>query len=302
MDDRVQDAYVHGSRQHGLVTFQQCIDTGAKRNGVSRLAARGQVRRVRHGVYAFAGSPTSWEQELLGAVLSAGDGAAASHSSAAALWGFRHLPYLTFELTISRSRRVRLSGVSVHRSTSFGTSDVTRRNRVPVTTFERTLIDCTAVLSEFQLSANLDDGLRRRVASLRKLRECAQRLEAGPGRRLSVVRSLLAARPNRFDPGGSAQERRVLDVLTAAGLPAPVQQHRVAVNGKTYFLDYAYPKQRVFIEYYGSAWHGTPSAVVYDSDRISDLTTLRWQPLIFTEATPDRVIVERTATVLALAA
>ena len=71
--------------------------------------------------------------------------------------------------------------------------------------------------------------------------------------------------------------------------------------GTTYFLDFAYPDQRVFIECYGVAWHGTPSAVVYDSARISDLTALRWQPLIFTEKTPDHVIVDRATTVLALA-
>jgi hypothetical protein len=120
----------------------------------------------------------------------------------------------------------------------------------------------------------------------------------GPGRRLSVIRSLLEARPATYDPGGSREERRVLDVLVAAGLPAPTQQHRVVANGNPYFLDYAYPAQRVFIEYYGVGWHGTPSAVVYDSARISDLTTQRWQPLIFTEATPDHVMVERTAVVL----
>src|SRR3712207_3516594 len=110
-----------------------------------------------------------------------------------------------------------------------------------------------------QLSANLDDGLRRRVASLRALRGCTDRLRSGPGRRLSVIESLLAVRSDRYNPGGSRAERRLLDVLTAAGLPAPVQQHRVRVNGTTYVLDYAYPSQRVFIEYYGVAWHGTPS-------------------------------------------
>jgi very-short-patch-repair endonuclease len=93
----------------------------------------------------------------------------------------------------------------------------------------------------------------------------------------------------------------VRDVLIRAGLPVPVQQHRVRVNGRTYLLDYAYPEHRVFIEFYGVAWHGTPSAVVYDSARLSDLTSHGWQPLIFTEATPDGVIVDRTRAILAAA-
>jgi hypothetical protein len=177
---------------------------------------------------------------------------------------------------------------------------VTRRAGIPVTTFERTLLDCSTVLSQFQLARNLDDGLRRNVASLRVLREAAARLRSGPGRRLSVVQAVLDERPSGYNPGGSREERLVLDVLVKAGLPAPAQQFKVVAGSNTYFLDYAYPEEKVFIEYYGVGWHGTPSAVVYDSDRISALTTDRWLPLIFTEQTPDHVMVERTAAILGL--
>jgi hypothetical protein len=293
----VERAAQLAATQDGIVTSAQLRALRVSKKAVLAAVERGWLTRERTGVYAFAGAPRTWRRHLHAAALATG--AVASHSCAATLWEFRHLPYLMLEVTVSRTSSARLDGLHAHHVTALPRDDVTGRFGLPCTTFERTLIDCTTVLSEFQLSANLDDGLRRRVASLPALRACAERLRSGPGRRLSVVQSLLDARPNRYDPGGSAQERRVLDVLTTAGLPVPVQQHRVAVNGKTYFLDYAYPAQRVFIEYYGVAWHGTPSAVVYDSDRITDLTTQRWQPLVFTEATPDRVIIERTAAVLA---
>ena len=55
----------------------------------------------------------------------------------------------------------------------------------------------------------------------------------------------------------------------------------------------------MFIEYYGLAWHGTPSAVAYDSDRVADLSLMKWQPLIFTDATPQRVMIEKIAAALA---
>jgi hypothetical protein len=283
--------------QDALITHEQLSAMDVSAKVVAACVERGWLRRERRGVLAFAGAPRTWRQQLHAAVL-AGD-AVASHSCAATLWQFRHLPYLTLEVTVTRDRRVELPGVHGHHAVT-PDADITATFGLPITTFERTLVDCSTVLTEFQLSANLDDGLRRRVASLRALRECVERLHAGPGRRLSIIRSLLEARSETYDPGGSREERRVLDVLTAASLPAPVQQHRVVANGNTYFLDYAYPQRRVFIEYYGVAWHGTPSAVVYDSARISDLTSQRWQPLIFTEATPDRVIVERTAAVLGL--
>jgi hypothetical protein len=298
METWLQEAAALASRQRGLITARQLAELNVTPNVISSLVRRQWLSRIRPRTYAFAGAPQNWEQQLLAAVLCAGCGACASDSSAANLWTFRHLPYLSLEVSVLRDRRVRLAGVTVRRVTSLDPRDITTRSQVPTTTFERTLVDCSTVLSAFQLSSNLDDGLRRRVASLRALRECVERLRSGPGRRLAVIQSLLDARSTSYDPGGSDSERRVLDVLTAGGLPAPVQQFRVRVGGKTYFLDYAYPEQRVFVEYYGSGWHGTPSAVVYDSERITAMTAQRWLPLIFTEATPDHVMLERTAAAL----
>jgi hypothetical protein len=180
-------------------------------------------------------------------VLSAGGTAAGSHSCAASFWEFRHLPYLTLEMSVDQKRHRRTPGVFTHRVT-LDERDVCGRFGMPVTTFERTLVDCTTVLSKFQLGANLDD------------------------------------------------------VLVAGGLPAPVQQFRVRIGHKTYYLDYAYPDVKVYLEYYGVAVHGTPSAVAYDAARVSDLAQENWRPLIFTEATSDQVIVDQTRALLRLAA
>jgi putative AbiEi antitoxin of type IV toxin-antitoxin system len=300
MEPWLQEAMAIGERQDGLVTYDQLSAAGASRKIIAGVVRDGWLRRGRRGVYVFAGTPRTWRQHLHCAVL-AGN-AVGSNSCAAEFWQFRHLPYLTLEVTVERRQRVRLPGVHTHHVTTLAASDVTRHFGLPTTTFERTLVDCSTVLSPFQLSANLDDGLRRGVASLRALRECVERLHSGPLRRLSVIHDLLDARPARYHPGGSSSERRVFDVLTKGGLPAPAQQFKVIVGNKTYYLDYAYPAQRVLIEYYGSAVHGTPSAVVYDSERISDLVSQQWLPLIFTDATPDHVMVSKTAALLGLEA
>jgi hypothetical protein len=287
------------AQQDALITTAQLRKAGVRDDALPTLVANGWLRHERRGVYAIEGAPRTWRQSLHGAVLAIGN-AVVSHSCAATFWEYRHLPYLTLEVTVGRTRSGRVPGVHAHHVTTMPEDDVTHRFGMPVTTFERTLIDCSTVLSPFQLLANLDDGLRRNVASVRALRECAERLHSGPGRRLSVIEWVLERRPNAYQPGGSHAERRILDVLVAAGLPAPVQQYRVQVDGKTYFLDYAYPDRRIFIEYYGNAWHGTPSAVVYDSERISALTSRQWLPLMFTEETPDRVIIQRVAAVLGI--
>jgi very-short-patch-repair endonuclease len=253
---------------------------------------------VRPRVYRLAGSEVSWEQTLLSAVLSVGDGAVASHSSAARLWSFAYSPEPAIELTVGRDRNTAARGVVLHRSRCFGDSDVGRRDGIPCTSFERTLCDCSTLLSEFQLGRTLDDGLRRGRASIARLIDCARRLESGPGRRMSKIRALLVPRRHGFAPGGSAAELRVLDVLRATSLPLPVQQHVVRVGGRRFELDFAWPDLGVFVEYYGLAVHSLPSAVAYDSERLTLLTSAGWTPLVFTDSSTDREIVERTSAVL----
>jgi hypothetical protein len=253
---------------------------------------------MRRGVFVVAGAPASWHQALLAAQLGAGDTAVASHSSAARLHAFRYAPDDGFELTVKRNYPVTLPGVHVHRSVLLGPSDVTRRHGVPCTTFERTFCDETTQLSWLQLSRVLDDGLRRKVATLDRVHECCARLDSGPNRRLSVVQGLLAQRDAGYDPGGSDAEARLVRVFDEAGLPPPMQQFEVRPVRRTYYLDYAWPEWKVFAEWYGLAWHSGASAVVSDNARLTELSAAGWRPLIFTSESSDTEIIERTRELL----
>jgi len=120
----------------------------------------------------------------MSAVLSVGGDAVASHSSAARLWEFAHQPETAIEISVGRDRRTTSRGVRIHRSRHPKDADATQRVGIPCTTFERTLCDCSTELTEFQLGRSFDDGLRRGVASIARLSECARRLESGPGRHM----------------------------------------------------------------------------------------------------------------------
>ena len=222
------------------------------------------------------------------------DGALASHSSAARLWNFAYRLEDRYEITVPTERRPRLVCVGVHRTTVLADADIALRSGIPCTTFERTLCDCTTRMSERQLGRTLDDGLRRGVASLRRLKDCAERLDSGPGRHMSIIRAALAARDPHYDPGGSDDELRVLRVLKRKGLPLPAQQYEVVVDGKTYRPDYAWPVWKIFAEYYGRTSHIGATAVAYDNERITALAAEGWLPLIFTWKTSDNRIVDQT--------
>jgi hypothetical protein len=283
--------------QHGLVTLDQLRSGELTDEQARKLVHQKVLRRLRPRVFGLVGSRDSWERGLLAVVLSV-DGSLASHASAARLWNFTPRPEDRYEITVRREHRARMRGVVLHRSGTLTDEDVSQHEDIACTSFERTLCDCTTLLSEHQLGRALDDGLRRGVASLRRLRSCAERLESGPGRHMSAVRALLAARAIGFHPGGSNAELYLLEVFRRARLPLPVQQYRVRIGAKTFRPDFAWPEYKVFAEYYGLPFHTGASAVVSDSERLTALAAEGWLPLVFTSASSDREIVERTVAAL----
>ena len=287
------------SRQWSLISRQQLVDAGVSKLRIKSLLRSGALRRVGYRVYSTFGAPETWERQALAAVLAHGPGAVASHAMAARLWRFAHLPADAFDVTIRVDRESGLwAHRGLHRTLILPTDDLTEVAGIPCTSFERTLCDCTKLLTEFQLGRVLDDGLRRGVASLGGLVKCAARLDSGPGRRLSVIKTLLAQRDESFNPGGSGSELDVLQVIRDAGLPAPVQQYPVRVAGQRYDLDYAWPDQKIFLEYYGLAVHSGASAVAYDSRRQTALVAVGWRPVIFTDSTTDSEMVRALRAVL----
>jgi hypothetical protein len=283
--------------QRGLITLDQLRDGDVSVASLRSLVRRQTIRELRPRVFGLVGASDSWERGLQAVVMSV-DGSVASHSSASRLWGFEPRPEARYEITTGRSRYVARDGVRVHRSGTLVGADLTLRHGVACTSFERSLSDCTTLLSEYQLGRVLDDGLRRGIASLQRLRDCLERTESGPGRHMSVVRSLLETRGIGFDPGGSRSELYVLEVLRRAEVLLPVQQHRVKIGSKSYRPDFAWPEYMVFAEYYGLPFHTGASAVVADSERLTALAAAGWLPLVFTHASSDREIVERTTAAL----
>lgn len=94
------------SAQHGLVTWRQALDAGVPAATISRWARERRLLRVHAGVYRTAGTPVSWEQQFLAAVLAAGEGAVASHRSAARLWSMHD----DQAVEVSVPRRASLAG------------------------------------------------------------------------------------------------------------------------------------------------------------------------------------------------
>ena len=286
------------TRQHGVVTRAQAL-TVMTRGQLQRRVASGHLVRLRHTVYRVEGSPETWHQRLMAACLAAGDGAYVSFRAAAALWGFEGFAQDVLEVTVPAERRARLEGVTVHDSLVVGPAHVAILNRIPTASVARTLCDLSAVAPRWNVARAVDEALRTKRVTMRQLSAVAEDLDGQGRRRGTVIRAILEERSDGFQPGDSEPEVRIARLLVDAGLPAPVQQHRVQVGRRHRRLDLAYPELKIAIEYDGWAFHSLRGAFNRDHARGNELELLGWTVLRFTSASSDRAIVETVAAALA---
>jgi very-short-patch-repair endonuclease len=139
----------------------------------------------------------------------------------------------------------------------------------------------------------VDDALRRKLLQIPDLFACVDRLPPVGRRRLVGIREVLAERVPGYRPTANDWERWLARVLQGAGLPAPVRQFRVDVSGRRRFLDFAYPTERIGIEFDGFGEHGLLRST-FDDDRVRDnhLRLAGWLVLHFTSRSSARDIGE----------
>jgi very-short-patch-repair endonuclease len=277
--------------QHSLITLDQALQAGLTTGQIRHKVRSGEWVVARPRVYAIAGAPVTWAQAVAATAFSLQPRAWMSHETAGRLWGFTLPEYQGIDVLVDLERRVKMAGVRSHRSGALFTADLSRYLRIPVTTPERTLVDLSASASAATLARMVDDGLRRRLVRLGRLSTCVARLPKSPGRRPAVIQELLAERLPGYDPGDSDLETRVLRALVAAGLAAPVQQHRVRLGKRAFRLDLAYPVAKLAIELDGWEFHSSRTAFDDDRTRANALVTAGWTLLRFTSRSTDAEIV-----------
>jgi len=122
------------------------MEAGVSRVSWYRALASVRLEMVQPGVARLWGSPRTREQRIAAAVLSIGDGAVASHRSAAFLWGVPRPAGEPVDLSVACNQHVPdLVGVAVHRPADWADLVPTSRSGIPVTNPRRMLCDLAAV-------------------------------------------------------------------------------------------------------------------------------------------------------------
>jgi len=266
------------AQQHGVVHRRQALALGMTPRQIHSRLASGLLVPLHPAVYRLAVRPPSWEQAVLAACLAAGDGAVASHRSAALLWGLRGIDHAPVEITFSGRHGPALAGVVVHRTDRLDAVDVTHRHGVPVTAPARTLLDLAGVVDVAQLEPALEDAVLRGLAPFLLLRRTLDRL-GGSGRRgAAPLRRLLDSRDPGTAPTESVLEDTLVRALRRGGLLEPVRQYRVGAVR----VDLAYPGVRLAIEADSRVWHGGRTDVQRNSAKQNLLVARGWRVLRFT--------------------
>jgi hypothetical protein len=270
--------------QHGVFAHAQCRALGLTTAHIRQRVHRGVWIRVYDRAYRIAGAPVTWKGELLAACWAGGFRAAASHRSAAALWGLAGGRRSVTEITCPRWRRAQHDGFVVHEIKGVGPMDLTEVDGVPVTAPDLTLLHLGAVCHESIVELALDAAERRGLVTNTSLQHTLDRLGKRGRNGAGVLRRLLDARGPRRATPESEMETLLFQAMRRAGLPEPVPQHEVRLGGVFVArVDAAYPELRVAIEYDSSEHHGSRVALIRDSARRNRLFAAGWVPITATK-------------------
>jgi hypothetical protein len=189
--------------------------------------------------------------------------AVASHLAAGWLWGLVPNRPGTIHLTAPTARRAKRDFL-VHRA-YLPEQDRTVLETIPVTAVSRTLLDLAATLSASRFERILERSDELCLLDLRQVDALLKRVSHHPG--VGRLRGALAI--YREDPVflRSNLERRFLDLVLEAGLPAPSMNYNVA----GYELDAYWERERFAVELDVYATHGSRAAFERDRLRQEDL-------------------------------
>jgi very-short-patch-repair endonuclease len=210
----------------------------------------------------------------MAAILSCGDGAVLSHSSAAAFWGIGEEWVRGIEVSIPRTSHLRRPELVLHRRRRLYAPDRAIHHRLPVTSPAMTIVDLACRLCEEDVVRMANDADNRRlvrVPALRRFADVHPRQE-GVGR----IKEILDRRT--FRATETKLEQWFLPIVESVGLPIPLTQQKV--NG--YKVDFYWPDLGLVVETDGLAYHRTPAEQAADRVRDQTHTAAGMTPVRFT--------------------
>jgi very-short-patch-repair endonuclease len=262
-----------------------CI-ADASRAGLSksqiRYRAANAWERIHDGVFRMPGAAPSWKGDLRAAVLAAGDGAAISHRSAAALWELPGGSREIVELTTVRWERAVRPGLVVHESRRLSADDIREVDGIPTTSPELLLLQLAGMRRSADfIEMVIHAARRKRLITYESARRTFERHAFRGVAGTRALRMALEQWDPEQRPTDSEMETKLLQAIRAHGLAEPVLQFEVrdgrgALVGR---VDAAYPDALLALEYDSKQEHSDEFQLAHDARRRNALTALGFHTL-----------------------
>jgi very-short-patch-repair endonuclease len=246
---------------------------GFSDDAIKHRVRRGRLHPVVRGVYAVGRRHLSREGRWMAAVLACGPGAALSHRSAAAFWGFgsEHSAYI--DVSLRRNSEVRLRGVRCHRRPTLSPEAITKRQGIPLTQPVQTFLDLVPMTGTRDLERAVNEADKRDVIDSDALRKALDAHAGEPGVR--PLRRILDK--HTFRLSDDELERLFRPLAAAAGLTVPLTKQMVT----EFEVDFFWPDLGLVVETDGWRYHRTPAAQSRDALRFQEHTAAGLTPLRF---------------------
>jgi len=253
--------------QHDVATSGQILNF-LTRHAFDRAVNAGALERMWQGIYC-RGEPTD-ALRLRGLDLACGTDVAVCLGTAAALFGFDTEEPADLHVLNPPGGQLRsVDGLVVHRRDGAPIVVVDGR---PATAPAWTAVEVARSLRRPRALATLDVALRSRACSRAEMWRAA--VQQAGRRGIVAVRDLIPLADGRAE---SPMESETRLAMIDGGLPIPELQYEILDgNGELRRVDFAWPNQRVAVEYDGLDWHSGSDAMRRDRRRTAALLDVGW--------------------------
>lgn len=257
--------------QRFLLTRVEVFELGGSDDMIVHRLRTGRWLQVHDGVYQLDRRPMDWEAKLFAGILACGPGTVASHRAAFVLWGLEGIASAPIEATMPFGNLGFPEGVVVHR---------TRRRQkgaevrgIPVTTVERTLLDCSSRLGPLIIGKALDSAIRQGLTTVDKTYDT---LVAEGGRGVRGTKTYRRVIQDRIHDTatGSGSEFELLYHLQMALLPRPELQYPLFPKRGRRVPDFYWPDRGKAVEVDGVDAHASAEKLDDDLERQNDLMNM----------------------------
>ena len=261
-------------RQRGVASSAQILNHLSRRSFEAAVNC-GVLERVWHGVYC-RGEPDDLLR-LRGLDFVCGTAVPVCLGTAAAVYGFdTEEPAVLHVLSPAGSRLRSADGLVVHRRDG---APLVRVGERLATAPAWTAVEVARSLRRPRALATLDAALRSGTFERVEMSRAAA-LQAGR-RGIVAVRDLI---PLADGLAESPMESEARLAMIDGGLPRPALQYEIVDgNGELRRVDFAWPDERLAVEYDGEDWHSGAEAMRRDRRRQAALQDVRWtvMPIVF---------------------